>query len=327
MRYEPGSHIDDFQIVESLGEGAFAESYKALDTTTGETVVLKIPNPLLYADPAIFARFRREAEIARTLDHPGLVHGADRGEHRSEPYLVLEFLDGENFRHHLQGLNGPVPVDTALDWGRQLASVLVYLDEHGVVHRDLKPENLIITEHGDLKVIDFGTARLEGAKRLTWRHLTEGLGTPDYMSPEQIQGNRGDARSDIYAWGIMLYELLTGRLPFRGDNWMATMAAHLNQDPTPPRKLNSAIPPSLEAIVLKAMRRYPEHRYQRPTDLLADLDGIDTLDLATFDLKPEPPMGGVAAIESSKRFWLFVAIVTVVVVVVGAIAVALAVLL
>jgi serine/threonine-protein kinase len=327
MRYEPGSKVDNFEIIKSLGEGAYAESYKARDETTGQTVVLKVPNPTLFADPAVFARFRREAEIASTLDHPGLARNADRREHRSDPYLVLEYIDGENFRRHLRKHEGPVPVETAIDWGRQLASVLVYLNDHGIVHRDLKPENIIIDDSGDLKVIDFGTALLEGAKRLTWRHLTESLGTPDYMSPEQIQGSRGDARSDIYAWGVMMYEFLTGRVPFSGDNWMVVMAAHLNKDPERPRKYNSSIPPALEAVVLKAMRRYPEHRYQAPKDLLADLDRIDDLAIESFDLSPEPAMGGMAALESTKRLWLFIAIVALIVIVVGGIAVALAVLL
>ena len=308
MRFQPGTQIDHFEILKSLGEGAYAESYKALDKFTGETVVLKSPNPVMFADPAIFARFRREAEIARRLDHPGIVRGLDQGEHRTEPYLVLEYIEGENFRRHLRAFEGGVPVDTALRWGRQLAGVLAYLGEHGIVHRDLKPENIIVTNQGDLKVIDFGTALLDGAKRLTWRHLSESLGTPDYMSPEQIQGGRGDTRSDIYAWGVMMYEFLTGHVPFHGDNWMAVMAAHLTKEPERIRRRNPSVSAALEAVVLKAMRRYPEHRYQEPAELLDDLDHLDTLDPQSIDLSPEPPMGGMAAIESTKRLWLLIAL-------------------
>jgi len=326
-RYEPGARVDHFEILERLGEGAFGESYKALDTKTGETVVMKSPNPSLIADPSIFARFRREAEIARTLDHPGLAHSVDRGEPRSEPYLVLEFIDGENFRRYLGRHEGPVSVDTALAWGHQLASILAYLHEHGIVHRDLKPENLIITDDGELTVIDFGTALLEGARRLTWRHLSESLGTPDYMSPEQIQGGRGDPRSDIYAWGIMMYEFLTGRVPFRGENWTATMAGHLTKNPESIRKLNPSVHAALEGVVLKAMRRYPDSRYQNATQLLADLDELDTLGIESFDLSPEPPMGGMAALESTKRLWIFIAIVAVCFIAVAAIVITLAVLL
>jgi len=155
-------------------------------------------------------------------------------------------------------------------------------------------------------VADFGTALLEGAKRLTWKHLTEGVGTPNYMSPEQIQGERGDTRSDIYSWGIIMYEFLTGRPPYEGDNWMAVMAGHLTKAPEPIPQRNPACPAALDAVVRKAMRRYPEHRYQSAVELLADLDRLDTLDAASIDLSPEPPMGGMAAAESTKRLWLLV---------------------
>jgi serine/threonine-protein kinase len=129
------------------------------------------------------------------------------------------------------------------------------------------------------------------------------------MSPEQIQGERGDARSDIYSWGILMYELLTGHVPFHGDNWMATMAGHLTKDPEPIRARRRDVPPALEAVVLHAMRRYPEHRYQTAAELVADLDRLDELDASQFDLAPEAPMGGMAAVESTKRLvWLIVLI-------------------
>ncbi|HUI48062.1 MAG TPA: serine/threonine-protein kinase [Acidimicrobiia bacterium] len=325
MRLEPGSFIDRYEIVTLLGEGAYARTYKARDPRGGGFVVLKVPNPTLVADPAIFGRFRRESEIVRTLDHPGIVRSLDDGFTRSEPYLVLEYIDGENFRRRLGSFEGPVPIELALRWGKELASVLVYMHQHGIVHRDLKPENILVNADDRLKVIDFGTALIEGAKRLTWRHLTENLGTPDYMSPEQIQGERGDERSDMYAWGIMMYEFLTGRVPFGGDNWMAVMAGHLTKNPEPIRKRNPRVPPALEAVVLKAMRRYPEHRYADPSALLADLDALDALDPGSFDLSPEPPMGGIGSVQSSKQIWMLIAIVTAVCVVLAAIIIVLAV--
>jgi len=312
MRYPPGSQIDRYEVIEELGEGAYAESYKARDTETGATVVLKCLNPNLFADPHNFQRFRREAEVVSRLDHPNVLRSLDDHANRTEPYLVLEYVDGENLRRRIRDLHRPVPIELAENWGHQLADALAYLHEHGIVHRDLKPENVIVAADGTLRLMDFGTALLEGARRLTWRHLGESLGTPDYMSPEQIKGQRGDVRSDIYGWGVLMYEILTGRVPFAGDNWMATMAAHLQQDPKPIRSLRPDVSAALEAVVLKAMRRYPEHRYETARDLVDDLDHLDTLEVSSFDLSPEEPMGGMAAMDSSKRIWAIAALVAVI---------------
>jgi serine/threonine-protein kinase len=305
---EPGQQLDRYKIVEQLGAGAYAKTYKAIDTMTGETVVLKLADANLFADPASFNRYRREAEVAKRLDHPGVQRAVDSGAVRTEPYLVLQYVDGEALRKRLRGKR-PLPVDVAIDWGRQLADTLAYLHSHGIVHRDLKPENVLVTPENRLVVNDFGTARLAGARRLTWKHLSEALGTPDYMSPEQVQGERGDARSDIYTWGVMMYEMLTGRVPFSGDNSLAVMAGHMQGHPKPIRKLRPEVPPALEAVVLHAMRRYPEHRYSSAAEIVDDLDRLDTLDPAAYDLSPERPMGGMAAADSARRLWAWVAII------------------
>jgi serine/threonine-protein kinase len=311
VRHHPGELIDRYEILDSLGEGAYAETYKALDTRSGDTVVLKMPNPNLFADPGLFQRYRRESDIARKLDHPGVQRGVDGGDTRTEPYLVLEYIDGDNLRRVLRSGPDLIPVDKALDWGRQLAAAIAYLHQEGIVHRDLKPENVLVTTDGRLKIADFGTAMLEGARRLTWKHLSESLGTPDYMSPEQIQGGRGDDRSDVYAWGVLMYELLTGRVPFGGDNWMAVMAGHLGEHPKPIADLRPDVPPALAAVVTHAMRRYPEHRYQTMTEVLHDLDRLDEIDPSSFDQTPEPSMGGMAAVTSERRLWALVALVAV----------------
>jgi serine/threonine protein kinase len=311
VRHHPGEVIDRYEILDSLGEGAYAETYKALDTRTGATVVLKMPNPNLFADPGLFQRYRRESDIARKLDHPGVQRGVDGGDTRTEPYLVLEYIDGDNLRRVLRSGPDLIPVDKALDWGRQLAAAIAYLHGQGIVHRDLKPENVLVTHDGRLKIADFGTAMLEGARRLTWKHLSESLGTPDYMSPEQIQGERGDDRSDVYAWGVMMYELLTGRVPFGGDNWMAVMAGHLGEHPKPITDVRPDVPPALAAVVTHAMRRYPEHRYQTMAEVVHDLDHIDEIDPNAFDHTAEPSMGGMAAVTSERRLWALVALVAV----------------
>ena len=311
MRLEPGTRLDRFEIIEPVGEGAYAELYRARDGDSGDDVVLKCPNPNLLSDPGLFQRFQREGMIGRSLQHPGVQRSLEEHD-TNTPYLVLEYIDGENFRKHLQSVDGGhVPVATAVDWGTQLASVLAYLHGLGVVHRDLKPENILITSDGQLKVLDFGSALLDGARRLTWRHLSESIGTPDYMSPEQIQGERGDHRSDIYAWGTMMYEFLTGRIPFPGDNWMAVMASHLTKNPEKIRSVNPSVSPELEAVVLKAMRRYPDHRYQDAAELLHDLEQLDSLHASDFDLSPEKPMGGMASADSEKKLWLLILLVVV----------------
>jgi len=330
MRHNPGTRIDHYEVLEELGEGAYAETYLVRDTRDDRLVVLKSPNPNLFADPGIFQRYRRESEIARAIDHPGVQKAVDASENRTEPYLVLEYVVGDNLRRRLRAFadeRGEVPLPTTIEWGGELADALAYLHHEGIVHRDLKPENVLVTADDRLKIADFGTALLDGAKRLTWKHLSESLGTPDYMSPEQIQGERGDARSDVYAWGVMMYEFLTGAVPFKGDNWMATMAGHLTKAPEPIRQRRPGVPPALEVVVMKAMRRYPEHRYQSADELLADLEHLDTVDPASFDLGPEAPMGGMAATEKAQRLWLLMGLVAVGFIAVCAIIITLSVLL
>jgi eukaryotic-like serine/threonine-protein kinase len=310
VRYRPGQTIDHYEIMEELGEGAYAETYKARDTRNGRVVMLKSPNPQLIGDSQVYQRFQRETEIAKRLDDANVQRSLELHEDPSEPYLVLEYVEGENLRREIQKYEGRIPLDVALDWARQLAHAIAYLHANGITHRDLKPENILVSTDGTVKIVDFGTALLTGARRLTWRNLTDGVGTPDYMSPEQIQGERGDPRSDIYAWGVIAYELLTGRVPFEGDNWLAVMAGHLQRAPEPIRRLRPDVPPALEAVVMKAMRRYPQNRYQSAEELIADLDRLDSLDPASFDLSPEKPMGGMSAAMTAQQLWLRIAAIS-----------------
>jgi serine/threonine-protein kinase len=225
-------------------------------------------------------------EIGRLLDHPNIQRAVDTAETRSVPYLVLEYVDGQSFRDYLNKHHRLAP-DVAVGFAKQIASALDYAHGRHIYHRDLKPENVLITPEGQLKIIDFGIAYLQGARRLTWKWLSNSVGTPDYMSPEQIQGGRGDARSDLYALGIILYEMLAGRPPYGGDNAFAVMDQHLNGKPQPPSRHNSAVPSGLDGIVLKAIRKDPLERYQSAAEMIADLDRYQELSLEGFHFGEE----------------------------------------
>ncbi len=281
-----GQRLDHYEILSELGRGAFSSVYEARDNRDGRHVVLKCPDPALLGDQSVFERFRREITIGTMLDHPNIQRALDGGETRSVPYLVLEYVDGQNFRHFL-GRGRRLPPPEAVGFAKQLASALAYAHARRIYHRDLKPENILITPDGQLKIIDFGIAYLQGARRLTWKWLSQTVGTPDYMSPEQIQGGRGDARSDLYALGVMLYEMLAGRPPYQGDNAFAVMDQHLNGKPVPPGRYNSAVPPGLDGIVLKSLRKDPLERYQSAEEMLADLSRYESLSLSDFPFGEE----------------------------------------
>jgi serine/threonine-protein kinase len=283
-----GSRLDHYRIVSILGVGAFSEAYEAVDERTGQTVVIKLPNVALIGDPQIFERFQREMTITRRLDHPNIQRAVDEGRDtdHSVPYLVLEYVDGQSLRQYLTG-RMPLPTDEALRLADQIAAALAFAHSHGVAHRDVKPENVLVDADGHAKLADFGIALLSGARRVTWRWLNDGVGTPDYMAPEQIQGKRGDERTDVYALGTMLYEMLSGRVPFSGDNPLAVMNQAVHSAPPPLRSLRRSVPPALEAVVHKALRKNPAERYPDAAAMLFDLEHLDAVNLSEFVSTPE----------------------------------------
>jgi serine/threonine protein kinase len=284
MRYEAGQTVNDrYDILESLGQGGMNDAFKARDRETGRLVVLKIPFTSLIGDPATYSRYQRELEIGKRLHHPNIQQLLDEGrlDGGVAPYLVLEFVDGTLLREYLRE-HAPLPVDEAVNITIQLANALEYCHAHGVVHRDLKPENVLIEADGTVKLVDFGIALLQGARRLTFRRLTSGFGTPDYMAPEQVQGDRGDARTDIYAVGVMLYEMLTGEVPYQGDSPLAVMGQRVTTDAPLLRQKRADLPPQLEAIVWRALRRDPDERYASMADLRHDLEHLDDVVIPTY---------------------------------------------
>ncbi|MGA7108005.1 MAG: serine/threonine-protein kinase [Terracidiphilus sp.] len=266
---EPGETLDHYRIDAAVARSGMSVLYRATNLKDGTQVAVKVPHPEMEADPVLFERFKREEEIGRLLDHPGVVKTFD-GEERSRVYMVIEWVNGRLLRSILNE-EKQLGVDRAVKITLGICDALDYMHKRGVVHRDLKPENVMVDEDDNIKLIDFGIAMKEDARRLTFVNLSAALGTPDYISPEQVKGQRGDQRSDVYALGIMLYEMLTGRVPFAGPNPLAAMNERLLHDPTPARELNAEISPELEEILFRALERDPRHRYATAHEMMWDL--------------------------------------------------------
>ena len=250
-----------------------ASIFRGTDLQTGRAVAIKVPHPEMESDPVLFDRFRREEEIGKSLDHPGVMKVFDN-EDRSQIYMVMEWVDGKLLRQILSSEKKLSP-ERAIKIALGIADALSYIHSHGVVHRDLKPENIMVSADDRIKLIDFGIAGMEGARRLTFAKLSQVMGTPDYISPEQVKGKRGDGRSDIYALGIMLYEMLTGKTPFQGANPFAIMNDRLLNNPIPPREIDPNVSTHLQEIIYRALERDPKNRYATAAEFANDLQNPD----------------------------------------------------
>jgi serine/threonine-protein kinase len=269
---EPGSRIDSYRIEAAVARSGMASVFRAIDVRDNRVVALKIPHPDMEADPILFDRFQREAGIGEKLNHPKVmrVYG---GERRSRIYMVMEWCEGRLLRDIMA--EGPMPHDRALRIADGILDALEYIHANGVVHRDLKPENIKVDDQDNIKLIDFGIASDSAARRLTYANFTATLGTPNYISPEQVKGKRGDGRSDIYSVGVILYEMLSGKQPFSGDSPLAVMNDRLLNHPTPPSIADPSISPQLQEVLYRALERDPKNRYAKAHDFQWDLEHLD----------------------------------------------------
>ena len=290
---------DRYELGDALGRGGMAEVLEGRDLRLGRRVAVKILRPDLAKDPAFQSRFRREAQSAASLNHPNIVAVYDTGEDVLGdesasvvvPYIVMEYVDGQTLRQLLASGRRLLP-ERALEITAGVLAALDYSHRHGIVHRDIKPANVMLTRTGDVKVMDFGIARALADASATMTAASAVMGTAQYLSPEQARGEVVDARSDLYSTGCLLYELLTGRPPFTGDSPVSVAYQHVSENPLPPSQVDPAVPPALDALVLKSLAKSPDDRYQTAADFRSDVErAIAGMPVTTA----VPPIAGVGA--------------------------------
>jgi eukaryotic-like serine/threonine-protein kinase len=266
---KPGERFEHFRIEAFVIRTTMTTIYRATDLRTSQLVAIKIPHPELECDPAFYSRFQREIAIGKKLKHPGVVQMIDSSD-MDQLCIVMEWIDGR-FLREILAKDGKLPVQRATRIAARVCEALDYIHSQGVVHRDLKPENIMVGEGDSIKLIDFGISASEGMRRLTFSRLSNAMGTPDYIPPEQIKRKRADGRSDVYSLGVILHEMLTGKTPFDGPNPFAVMNDRLVNDPPSAREINPEISAQMQEILYRAMERDPENRYASAREFAAAL--------------------------------------------------------
>jgi serine/threonine-protein kinase len=280
-----GDQFDHFQIRSHIAKGGMGDVYSAFDFIHSREAVLKIPYAMFIGDPAYYGRFQAELEVMGTLNHPAIQKGLGSGRFRGMPYLVTEFIQGTSLRERLKA-GVPIPPGETVPLIRKIADALAFCHDHEIVHRDVKPENILVSPQGQPILLDFGLALSNNGHRGTRANQSGAAGTPEYMAPEQIEGRRGDRRSDIYSLGIMMFEMLAGEVPFRGDSTLAVVAQHLHA--RTPRLDTVGVSPQLATVVARCLQRKPDARYADMRQLIHDLEHLDSVDTSRLDRMTGP---------------------------------------
>jgi serine/threonine-protein kinase len=269
----PGEQLDHYRIEGVVARSAVATIFRAVDLRTNQQVALKVPHSELQSDPTFADRFRREEEIGKGLNHPGLIKLLADPD-RSQPYIVMEWFEGKPLRQVMS--EEKLTAERAVRIVIAICQTLEYVHNHGIVHRDLRPEHILVDAEDHIKLIDFGAAGQAAGRRITFTNISQITGGSEYISPEELKGKRGDARSDVYAAGIILYEMVTGRKPFPESDPFDRTLNH----PVPPREIDSAISPQLQEVIYRALEREPGNRYANAHDFTRDLQHLNEIGVA-----------------------------------------------